>query len=305
MNPFLSVVIVVYKSEKHIGPCLDALEQSNDIGERLEVLVVDNETEGIRNRQRQLVVKHSDLVIRYIPNDRNGGYGQGNNLGIRLSTAPVVLIMNPDVRLTGTSPGRICDAFDRDGKLALLGMRQMLGNGLRGRSFLWASGLPTSLPGSALLWLSNRLGWFFPRWECIQGSCFALRKSAFESIGMFDESVFMYGEERDIHGRLRKLRNVRIACDWGMSYQHLTDRRGFSFDATVKSLEVSAHWCRKNGIPENVFWRKMHRHLRMLLLWNRIRHMHGNAKSVEFLEKLKVFVFSRWHNTLDGNGTEP
>ena len=302
MNPLLSVVIVVYRSEKHIGPCLDVLGQSNDIGKGLEVLVVDNETEGVGERQRRLMVKYPDLDLRYIPNDKNGGYGQGNNLGIRCAKVPVILIMNPDVRLTGTSPGRICEAFARDGKLALLGMRQLLGNGSRGRSFLWASGLPSNLPGSALLWFSNRFGCFLPRWECIQGSCFALRKSTFESIGMFDESVFMYGEERDIHGRLRRLGDVRIACDWTMSYRHLTDRRDFSFDATVKSWETAVRWCRKNGIPEHVFWEKMHRHLGLVLLGTRLR---GHAKSVEFLEKQKAFVFSRWREMLECKGAEP
>lgn len=305
MSSLLSVVIVVYKSEKHIGPCLDTLAQTNDIGTRLEVLVVDNETEGVGERQRRLAVEHPNLGLRCIANDLNGGYGQGNNLGIRHATAPLVLIMNPDVRLTGTTPGRICDAFDRDGKLALLGMRQMLGNGGRGRSFLWASGLPAGLAGSALLWFSNRYGCFFPRWECVQGSCFALRKSVFESIGMFDESVFMYGEERDIHGRLRKLHDIRIACDWNMSYQHLTDRRDFSFDATVKSWEVSARWCRTNGIHEKTFWQQLHRHLGLSLLWNRIRPGRDHAKSVAFLGKLQAFVSSRWRESLESNGTEP
>lgn len=289
----LSVIVVTYKSGKHICPCLDALVKANDIGTRLEVLIVDNEVTGAEERRRKLEAYRSQLDMKYIVNTRNGGYGQGNNLGIHYALAPLVLIMNPDVRLTGATPGRICDAFNRNSELALLGMRQKLGNGHRGRSFLWASGLPAGLIGSGLLWFSNRFGCFFPRWECIQGSCFALRKSVFEAIGMFDETVFMYGEERDIHSRLRKMGNARIACDWNMSYQHLTDKRHFNFSALVKSWEVSARWCRKNGIPEDVFWKQLHRHLVLALLWNRMQPGHRHANAVEFLEKQKAFVFSR------------
>ena len=37
--------------------------------------------------------------VRIIANTKNGGYGQGNNIGIRAASAPIVSIMNPDVRL--------------------------------------------------------------------------------------------------------------------------------------------------------------------------------------------------------------
>lgn len=298
----LSVVIVVYKSEKHIGPCLDVLERANDIGEKLEVLVVDNEPEGVVERQRRLTVEHPALDLRYIPNDRNGGYGQGNNVGIRNARAPLILIMNPDVRLTGTTPGRICAAFDGEPRLALLGMRQFLGNGTRGRSFLWAPALPAGLPGRLLLLFSNKTGFFFPRWECIQGSCFVLRKSVFESIGMFDETVFMYGEEQDIHERIRQGTKMRIACDWSMSYQHLTDQRDCSFSTAVKNWEVAIRRCGKNGIREEQYWKRVYPHLRLLLWRQRMRHHGGDQATIEFLERQLDFVLQRLASASNHNG---
>lgn len=289
----LSVVIVVYKSEKHIGPCLDALERSNDIGDRLEVLVVDNDPEEVAGRQRRLIEEHSALDLRYISNDRNGGYGQGNNVGIRNASAPLILIMNPDVRLSGTTPGRICKAFDWNPQLALLGMRQLLGNGSRGRSFLWAPVMPPGLPGRLLLLFSNRTGFFFPRWECIQGSCFALRKNVFESIGMFDETVFMYGEEQDIHCRILRQPKTRIACDWSMSYQHLTDQRDCNFSTAIKNWEVAIRRCRKNGIQEDQYWKRIYPHLRLLLWRQRMRSRGEHDATTEFLEQQLAFVRQR------------
>ena len=284
MPPRLSVVIVTYRSEKHIGPCLDTLSAGNDIRDGLEILVVDNEKEGAEERARVLEKKYSELRLKCIPNTCNGGYGQGNNLGIRHAGAPVVLIMNPDVRLAGTTPGRICRAFERDDRLALLGMRQFLGNGKKGRSFLWASGLPAGFWGSSLMWLSNRIGFFLPRWECIQGSCFALRKSLFEKAGMFDEQVFMYGEERDIHHRIRALGGTRIACDWSMSYQHLTDIRKPDLKASEKQWNVAAGWCEKHGIGSRRYWLAQRSHLKTVLAVARLRSMGRTTKSIRNLE---------------------
>ena len=37
--------------------------------------------------------------VTVVSNTKNGGYGQGNNVGIQMATASIIAIMNPDVRL--------------------------------------------------------------------------------------------------------------------------------------------------------------------------------------------------------------
>ena len=94
----ISIVIVTYNSENVIFRCLDSVFKYNDIKDCIEVIVVDN------NSQNQLQM-FSDICGRYgnkvilLSNPQNGGYGQGNNIGIKASTAPIILIMNPDVSL--------------------------------------------------------------------------------------------------------------------------------------------------------------------------------------------------------------
>lgn len=276
-EPKLSVVIVAYKSGRHLGECMSCLMERNDIGDLLEVVVVDNEVSGATDREHVFRQRFPGEGIHYLKNTRNGGYGQGNNHGIRHAKAPLILVMNPDVRLTGTTPGAICRAFENDSELALLGMRQLLSTGAKGRSFLWAPGLPAGWLGSALLWFSNRFGFFFPHWECIQGSCFAVRKSIFEAAGLFDENVFMYGEERDIHHRIRALGNVRIACDWSQSYRHLTDIREANPKNSEKQWMVAADWCERNGIGATRYWRAQQRHLKAVLAVSRLKAALGRS----------------------------
>lgn len=290
MKTMLSAVIVTYRSDRHIVPCLETLQARNDIGNGLEAIVVDNEAAGSDERHASLAAQFPALSLKYLCNTHNGGYGQGNNVGIRVASAPVILVMNPDVRLTGATPGQICKAFDNDESLVLLGMRQLLGNGERGRSFLWSGGLPPSCFGNALVAWSNRTGMYFPRWECIQGSCFALRKSAFEAAGLFDETVFMYGEERDIHHRMRA-GGGKIACDWNMSYRHLTDQRESSIASTVRQWKVRADWCRRHGIPATRFWKALRGQIRWALWGASFKALGRKTPKTRFLrEKLAALA---------------
>ena len=71
------------------------------------------------------------------------------------------------------------------------------------------------------------------------GSCFFVRKSSFEQVGLFDENIFMYCEEDDIHGRLLKLNNSRFLYDKTLSCLHL-------HDAVTNYDNEGYGWMRKN-----------------------------------------------------------
>ena len=94
----LSVVIVTYNSEPDIYGCLDALFAHNDIGDALEIIVVDNNSRDFTHMRDEIARLYGEKVI-VLSNSKNGGYGQGNNIGIRHATSPVIMIMNPDVRI--------------------------------------------------------------------------------------------------------------------------------------------------------------------------------------------------------------
>ena len=93
----LSLIILTYNSEKDIYDCLYSVYKYNDIGDYLEIIVVDNNSDNYIQMQKNIMTQYPDVQI--IANHKNGGYGQGNNLGIRAASAPIVSIMNPDVRL--------------------------------------------------------------------------------------------------------------------------------------------------------------------------------------------------------------
>ena len=199
----LSVVIVTYNSEPDIYECLDALFAHNDIGEALELIVVDNNSSDFAHMQSELHRLYGDRIT-VLSNTRNGGYGQGNNTGIRHASAPVVMIMNPDVRIVDMSFCDIVARFEQDRDIAICGFKQVINpEGRRGSSFSLLNhyhGLVRLLGGIA----AKRLDCFCWKHMYFSGACFSVRKEMLERAGMFDEHIFLYGEENDIHYRIHK-----------------------------------------------------------------------------------------------------
>ena len=93
-NIELSVIIVSYKNLEIIVDCLNSIYKNNDIGNYLEVIVVDNSPEdNIYN-----YVADNFENVRIIKN-QNKGFGEGNNKGACIARGKYLLFLNPDTIL--------------------------------------------------------------------------------------------------------------------------------------------------------------------------------------------------------------
>ncbi len=72
-----------------IGGCLDALQGLTEV----EVLVVDNASADATTDEVEL------RGARLIANSKNAGFAAAVNQGVRATTAPLVLLLNPDAHL--------------------------------------------------------------------------------------------------------------------------------------------------------------------------------------------------------------
>ena len=59
----LSVIILTYNSEKDIYQCLESVYQYNDIGEDLEVIVVDNQSTHFAAMQQEIAHRYPEVII--------------------------------------------------------------------------------------------------------------------------------------------------------------------------------------------------------------------------------------------------
>ena len=243
----LSIIIVTYNSEKDIFDCISSIKQWSDIPfDELELIIVDNNsrnTDSIFEQLRSLY--GNDIVL--VKNTHNGGYGQGNNMGIRRATAPVILIMNPDVRMMEPVFKTTLDAFERNNSLSMYGMKQMLSaTEVSSNSFCCAYTVNGYLQ-TIMTSIGNRFDYYLPRYMHFSGSCFFIRKEMFEQVGLFDETIFMYGEEEDIHYRMRKSGFKQMIYNPKLHYIHLTKEREPNLAYETKLLDVAIEHSRKKG----------------------------------------------------------
>ena len=243
----LSVIIVTYNSENDIYDCISSIKQWSDIPlDELELIIVDNNSRNTDYMFEQLLSLYgSDIVL--IKNTRNGGYGQGNNMGIRKATAPVVLIMNPDVRLIEPVFKTALDAFEENKALSIYGMKQMLSTTEQSNNSFSCAYTVNGYLQTFLTSFGNHYDKYFPKFMHFSGSCFFVRKEMFEQIGLFDETIFMYGEEEDIHYRMKKKGFTQMLYNPKLHYLHLTKEREPNLAYETKILDVAIEQSKKKG----------------------------------------------------------
>lgn len=235
----ISIVIVTYNSQSHIIDCMDSIMQFIDVDpEQLEIIFVDNSTGKDAFETQNLVENHpltAIIKVLYIHNPVNLGYGQGNNVGIRRSTGDIICIMNPDVRFCSRVLADVMIKF-QDKNLALLGYKQRGGYNL---SYYIKPEFKNMLAG-VLTKTANRFNVFLQNYFYLSGAFFFIDRKKFETIGLFDEKIFLYFEEADLARRIAA-QNYDICYDKSIDYLHLvgerTDWAESAFKHEINSLK--------------------------------------------------------------------
>ena len=289
----LSIIIVTYNSEKDIYECLDTIYSHCDIPiKELEVIIVDNNSTDCATMFNKLKTLWGEDII-LIKNSSNGGYGQGNNVGIRQCSAPVVLIMNPDVRLVCPIFRKAINLFSKNKNMCILGMKQWLTlNEPSSNSFTCTSRMNGYL-STILSALCTRLDIYLAKYMYFSGSCFFINKAMFETVGLFDESVFLYGEEDDIHYRLmHRFKDFKMIYNKNLRYLHLTKERQPDIKYEKTLIDVAVIQNQKKGYNEDKTLKNRLRCINLLILRERLRIMLGknNRTLLNMLEELKHYI---------------
>jgi len=233
--PDVSVVIVSYECRDELADLLTDLDRiRGDVP--IEVLVVDNaSTDGTSE-----MVRERFGWVDLDASSENPGFGRANNRAIRRATAPLVLVLNPDTRITSDALAAMRDEMRRAPSIGILSPRVVddLGrddpNTRRGFPTLW--GTFCAVTGLARV-LRNRAsqryttGWLRPDEagdvEAVSGACMLCRADVLAATGGFDERFFMYGEDIDLCLRARKL-GWRVHYWPRVTVIHLGGRSGMS-----------------------------------------------------------------------------
>ncbi|MEI7502651.1 MAG: glycosyltransferase [Paludibacter sp.] len=222
MKKTLSVIIVTYNSERLIFDCLDSIFQFNNIGHSLEVIIVDNNSNDQENVFESIRNKYPKDDVKLIKNPINGGYGNGNNIGVLHSTAEYIIIMNPDVRIIYPIFQNIISRFKNNRKIGMLGVT-FADNSCP----LYFKPEYITLFNIFFFKIYVNLHLFNMKKMYMSGSFLIFPKKIFIDAGSFDENIFLFYEEADISNRILKInKNLVLAHD--IEVYHLTHDRNYN-----------------------------------------------------------------------------
>jgi len=232
----LDIIIVNFNTTADLRRCLTSLREAPPHGPH-HVTVVDNASSD----GSQSMVRDAFPDVTLVALEHNVGFAAANNIGIRQTGAPLILLLNSDTvvptgaldelaaRLESTGAAaagpRLVDADGRP-EISWGPMLSPLAEAWQGWRVRQAASSSPAARARVARWTSveREVDW-------VTGACLLVRRDAAEAAGLLDERYFMYEEDVDFCAALRA-RGGRVLFVPSAEAVHL---RGRSFAATGRS----------------------------------------------------------------------
>jgi GT2 family glycosyltransferase len=258
MNPTVSAVIVNYNAGAFLRGCVESLLT---VPLAIEIIVVDN-----ASHDRSLESLPDSPHIRVICNSTNVGFAAACNIGIRASSAPFLLFLNPDCFFQAGAVSSLLTSLQSAERVGMVGGLLLnedgseQGGGRRAIPTPWRS-----------LVRAFGLHRFSDRWpklfydfhlhkqalpdkpievESISGACMLVKREAIQDVGIWDEGYFLHCEDLDWCMRFRRR---------GWKILFVPDSRIYhALGACSQSRRVFVEWHKHKGMTR--FYEKFFRH---------------------------------------------
>jgi GT2 family glycosyltransferase len=218
----ISIIIVNYKSWKHLKDCLDALTHFKQEKFTFEVVVVDNNSND--GKLKEFSKKYTQF--KFIENTGNNGFANGCNFGAMHSVGKNMLFLNPDTIANEEAIDKMLFNLNNNENFGIVSCNQLNNNG----SFEATNRV---FPGPFTLFGITRAIYrlvsketkqddekIFPDW--VSGSVVFISREWFQKINGWNEDYWMYFEDvdlcrkvRNLKGEVALLKNVNIIHNHG------------------------------------------------------------------------------------------
>ncbi len=205
----LSIITINFKKPELTIACLTSLYSSytQQFEKNLfEFLIVDNNSEDSSVEILEKEIKKKKYKnVTVLSNEKNSGFGGGNNFGAIHAKGDTLLFLNNDT-VVGKGVGNMLTFLLDNPHIGVLGGILKNTNGTSQHSFDTFYSLPRVL----LLLLGMQRFQFQnvvrpQRVDWVKGACLMIGKDLFTSIGRFDEEIFMYTEDMELCYRASKI----------------------------------------------------------------------------------------------------
>jgi hypothetical protein len=204
----LSIIIVSFNARDDLARCLESLHDPAPTLSH-EIIVVDNHS---TDASVQAAKRWSDVTV--IEAGDNFGFAHANNVGIRASAAPLLLLLNSDTIVPARAIDDLVRVLERHPEVAVVGPRLVDARGRAELSFGRMMGPLNELRQKLLFWGNTRpvpaIARLVERWtrreqtpDWVSGACLLVRRADAERAGLLDERYFMYSEDVDFCAAIR------------------------------------------------------------------------------------------------------
>lgn len=257
MPTFGTVVIVTYNAATFIGKCLESLHEDHK-AERIKVIVVDNCSED----STVDIIAGNYSWVKLIRSAVNGGFGAGNNLGIKQAKGEFCFFLNPDSSVKPGCIDKLWEYLRENQDTGCVGPLIVDNSGVPVLSYFAFNGLFISI------WTAVGLQKLLPvnhsrrRWEVrrkpatipvevdrIVGAAMMMRMKSLKDAGGFDERFFLYSEEEDLCLRLKKARWKVVFCPEAVVEHHGGGSTGSSDPIAIAAADWSRYIFMRKHYP--------------------------------------------------------
>ena len=258
-------VILNYNDADHVLALTNEIRDYSAID---EIILVDNCSTDC---SMEVLKTLESERIHVCCTDRNGGYGYGNNFGVKYAVqvcgCDYVLIVNPDVSFENDLVERLKDTLLSDPQIGVAAAIQRDRNGREILHSAWS--IPTvwqyifSVETLCRRWaetfyvsLDRLHSADVVEADCVAASLLMVSAGAFMQCGGYDEEIFLYCEETTLGCKMKSHGFRTVVCST-VSYLHLhgvTIQKSVSSAVKRKQLLLKSHrlvlkrYLRANGL---------------------------------------------------------
>ena len=233
-QPFISVIVPNWNGASYLVGCLQSLRSQSYSS--FEVLVVDNgSTDG---SDRMVAERFPEFHL--VPLESNRGFAAAVNEGIRRAAGDLIALLNNDAEAEQGWLSALAEASVLHPEAGFFACKILLYDR---RDVIHSAGdlySKDGVPGNRGVWQKD-MGQFDQE-EYVLGACGAAsawRRSLFDDVGLFDESLFIYCEDVDLSLRAQ-LRGHRCLYLPGARVYHRLSATGGG--------EIASYYCGRNFI---------------------------------------------------------
>lgn len=260
-NPRVAVIVLNYADYNTTEKCVTSLLK---LDVNLQIVVVDNKSPNDSYRILKEKFKKTNVIV--VESLKNGGYSYGNNFGIKEAlkyndSLEYIAIMNPDVVIEDSSIFKemIDDFAKYDQYEAIIPVMIENRKKLVERSGWILPSLKQRIFARTFLEDKRKpqitMDGAYRIVDAVHGSFFIVKRSFIDNNDLFDENVFLYGEESILGIKIRN-NGYHAVVDTRFVYYHNHKYQEESEEKTIKNGKImykSLKYLTFNYYNPNVF----------------------------------------------------